>query len=399
MTRRWTYSITTMTNRLIILAVGIIGTSCGWGSSTLVADCSVISAENTDACVRMNEIQVLGTHNSYHLSPAPQLMALLGPRARDIEYTHRPLLEQLSELGIRKFELDVFADPNGGRYAQPAAFRMVSGLDPVDVQLRTPGFKVLHTQDIDYQTTCVTLVVCLTVIRDWSRANPWHVPIMVMLEAKDSTLEDPDGRGFVQPVPVGAAEFRALDAEIRSVFDDAHLLTPDDVRQGNPTLAEAIQQRGWPLLRESRGKVLFALDNTDHHRADYLSGNPTLEGRVLFVSSPPGEPSAAFIKMNEAIDQEQQIRENVRNRFLIRTRADIPTTEARSGSTTRRDAAFRSGAQYVSTDYPEPSPFGSGYLARLPGAERLPARCNPVNAPPGCRHEWLERSEQHARAR
>jgi Phosphoinositide phospholipase C, Ca2+-dependent len=80
----------------------------------------------------------------------------------------------------------------------------------------------------------------------------------------------------------------------------------------------------------------------------------------------------------------------VRNRYLIRTRADIPTDEARSGSTTRRDSAFRSGAQYVSTDYPAESPFGSGYLARLPGAENLAARCNPVNAPTGCRNEWLE---------
>ena len=35
-------------------------------------------------------------------------------------------------------------------------------------------------------------------------------------------------------------------------------------------------------------------------------------------------------------------------------------------------------------------PFGSGYLARLPGAEKLAARCNPVNAPAGCRNEWLE---------
>jgi hypothetical protein len=138
--------------------------------------------------------------------------------------------------------------------------------------------------------------------------------------------------------------------------------------------------------------VLFALDNTDHHRTEYLRGNPSLEGRVLFVSSPPGEPSAAFVKMNEAIGEgARRILETVKGRYLVRTRADVPTEEARSGSTTRREAAFRSGAQYVSTDYPEPSPFGSGYSARLPRAERLPSRCNPVTAPVGCRSEWLER--------
>jgi hypothetical protein len=356
-----------------------------------VDECSTITAQNIDNCVRLNQVQLLGTHNSYHVAPAPPILAKLGPRARDIEYSHRPLAEQLSRLGIRKFELDVFADPQGGRFTMPAAFRMVTGLDPVAPQLAEPGFKVLHTQDIDYRTTCVTLVACLTTIRDWSRSNPQHVPIMVMIEVKDSPLEDPGGVGFVTPIRVGAEELRALDGEIRRVFDDDHVITPDRVRGDHATLAAAIELAGWPPLRDARGKILFALDNTDGHRTDYLRGNPTLEGRVLFVSSTPGEPSAAFIKMNEAPgDEEERIRRQVQAGFLIRTRADIPTDEARSGATARRDAAFRSGAQYVSTDYPEPSPFGSGYIARLPGAERLAARCNPVNAPAGCRDEWLE---------
>ena len=361
------------------------------GITPAAVDCSTISQENIGDCVRINEIQVLGTHNSYHVAPAPLMLAALGQRGRDVDYTHRPLIEQLSQLGIRKFELDVFADPDGGRFASPAAFRMVDGLDPVGPELQEPGFKVLHTQDIDYRTTCVTLKACLTTIRDWSRSNRWHVPILIMIEAKDATLDDPNRVGFVTPIRVGVDEFRALDQEIRSVFDDDHIITPDRVRGRHATLAEAIQSDGWPRLGAARGRVLFALDNTDDHRTDYLRGNPSLEGRVLFVSSTPGEPSAAFIKMNEALAEEEgRIRQRVRERFLIRTRADIPTAEARSGSTTRRDAAFRSGAHYVSTDYPEPSPFGSGYRARLPGAENLAARCNPVNAPAGCRDEWLE---------
>jgi hypothetical protein len=356
-----------------------------------VQDCSRITADNSDDCVRLNQIQVLGTHNSYHIAPPASVLETLGTRARDIEYTHRPLLEQLTTLGIRKVELDVFADPEGGRFATPAAFRMVNGLDPIGPELRQRGFKVLHTPDTDYRTTCVTLKACLTTIREWSQSHRRHVPIMVMIEAKDAPSDDPNSLGFVQPLPIGVAELRALDAEIRSVFDDDHVITPDRVRGAHDTLANAIRSSGWPTLRAARGKVLFALDNTDAHRDAYLRGNRSLEGRVLFVSSAAPEPSAAFIKMNEAIgEEEERIREQVRAGFLIRTRADIPTAEARSGSTVRRDAAFRSGAQYVSTDYPEPSPFGSGYVARLPGAERRAARCNPVNAPRGCRDEWLE---------
>jgi hypothetical protein len=298
---------------------------------------------------------------------------------------------QLTALGIRQFELDVFADPEGGRFARPAALRLVKGLEPPGSELLTPGFKVLHVPDLEYRSTCTLLVSCLTAIRDWSTSHPWHVPIMIMIEVKDGALDDPEGVGYVRPLPIDAAALRALDREIRSVFADDHLVTPDRVRGRHATLAAAVQSDGWPVLRAVRGKVLFALDNTDEHRTEYLRGNPSLEGRVLFVSSMPGEPSAAFVKMNESLgDNEKLIQDNVRKRFLVRTRADVPTEEARTGSTARRDSAFRSGAQYVSTDYPEFSPFGSGYRARLPGAEETGARCNPVNAPAGCRSEWLE---------
>ena len=79
---------------------------------------------------------------------------------------------------------------------------------------------MLHTPDTDYLTTCATLVACLTEIRDWSRQNPRHVPIQIQIEAKDGARKD---ARFVVPIPIGAAEFRALDQEIRSVFDEKSL--------------------------------------------------------------------------------------------------------------------------------------------------------------------------------
>jgi len=61
----------------------------------------------------------------------------------------------------------------------------------------------------------------------------------------------------------------------------------------------------------------------------------------------------------------------------VRTRADADTEEARSGDTTRRDAALASGAHFVSTDYPVPDPRFTDYRVGIPG-EGV-ARCNPVN--------------------
>jgi hypothetical protein len=49
-----------------------------------------------------------GHHNSYHVEPRPpllQFIASIDPlAAASVEYTHRPLDEQLSELGIRQVE-------------------------------------------------------------------------------------------------------------------------------------------------------------------------------------------------------------------------------------------------------------------------------------------------------
>src|SRR5690606_28548917 len=144
-------------------------------------------------------------------------------RARNIDYTHRPLTEQLGRRGIRQIELDVFADPEGGRYATPAALRLGEGLAPVSADLAAPGFKIIHGQDVDYRTTCATLVACLTEVRNWSLGHPTHVPILVLIEAKDAPRNDPADVGYVQPLPIGALEFRALDAEIRSVFSPDQL--------------------------------------------------------------------------------------------------------------------------------------------------------------------------------
>ena len=353
-----------------------------------------------DNCMRLNHVQVLGTHNSYHKEPRPALLALISSidpaAAASFEYTHRPLDEQFGPLGIRQVELDVFADPDGGLFAVPLGPILVQGFpDPIKPELEAPGFKVLHIPDIDFETTCLTFVTCLQTIKAWSDANPGHLPLMVLVEANDDPLVLPPGvlpPGVPPPaVPVlfGARELDGIDAEIRSVFSDDQLITPDDVRGGRATLEQAVLKDGWPTLNESRGRLLFALDNTDAKRDLYIAGHPSLEGRVMFTSSPPGSPESAFVKVNEPLGNEAFIRELVGAGYIVRTRADADTFEARFGLTARRDAALASGAQFVSTDYPEPDPdFGTGYFVAIAGGTN--ARCNPVLSPPGCDSSALE---------
>jgi hypothetical protein len=344
-------------------------------------------------CVRLNQIQALGTHNSYHVQARPVLFDALVdflPELISLEYTHIPLDQQFATQGIRQIELDVFADPAGGLYANRPILALF-GDDPAGPpEMLEPGMKVLHVQDIDFETTCTTLVGCLRVIKRWSDGQRGHLPIMILIEAKDDVIPDPLNLGFVTPIPIGPTALDTIDAEIRSVFPERRLITPDKVRRKAATLEEAILTDGWPTLGKTKGKFLFALDNGGRVRDDYLAGRPNLEGRVMFASGDPGQAHAAFVKENDPLADPARIPSLIAGGYVVRTRADADTVQARTGDTTQRDAAIASGAQWVSTDYPVPDPdFGTGYQVSIPGG--APARCNPLIAPPGCRAAALER--------
>lgn len=345
-----------------------------------------------DNCLRMNEVQALGTHNSYHLQPLAYVLAALqvyNPAAAPtFVYNHRPLAEQFSSLGVRQVELDVFADTNGGLFANPLG-PFYLGLPDPQSGLGAPGLKVLHIQDIDYRTTCKTFKDCLQAVKTWSDANPGHIPIMVLVEAKDDPLAVTGLPPFTSPVAFNATQLNGIDAEIREVFGADQLITPDDVRGKRATLEEAVLKDGWPTLNETRGRVFFALDNEDAKRDLYLAGHPSLQGRVMFTSSGTGHPESAFLKLNDPVGQFAEIQAAVAAGYMVRTRADENTIEARYGLTGRRTAAIASGAQFISTDYPEPSQlFPSTYSVSIPGGD--PARCNPVFAPPGCNATKIE---------
>ncbi|KAF3763376.1 hypothetical protein M406DRAFT_323137 [Cryphonectria parasitica EP155] len=119
-----------------------------------------------------------------------------------------------------------------------------------------------------------------------------------------------------------------------------------------------------------------------------VEGRPSLEGRVVFTQSAPGEADCAFRKLNDATkgDVVATIREDVARGYWVRTRADIPIeTVVGKNVTGMRDAALRSGAQVVSTDWPAwgmSARYNVDYVVALEGGRT--ARCNPVNAPESC---------------
>jgi len=236
-------------------------------------------------------------------------------------------------------------------------------------ELDQPGLKVLHVPDFDYATTVRTFVGALRQIKTWSDANPTHVPIMVLVEVK----QDHVSPLFTKPPPFDAAALDSIDAEIQSVFKRSQIITPDSVRGTAASLRVAVTENGWPLLKDVRGKVMFALDNGGAVRDLYLNGHEMLEGRMMFASVATDNPAAAFFKMNDPVGGFKKIQALVKRGFLVRTRADAGTKEARSGDTSRRDRALASGAQFVSTDYPVANKEFSDYSVQIPnGAHRNP---------------------------
>jgi hypothetical protein len=337
----------------------------------------------------MNDVQTVGSHNSFKARIPAAVMAqirALEPKLADgLDYYHLPLAQQLDR-GVRQLELDILADPQGGRYADPKGEAWAraagerTGFDRA--AMLKPGFKVFHIPDVDYLSTCVTLVRCLRDVDRWSRAHPDHLPIMITLNAADTPSNRP---GIATPLPLdNAALLDALDAEIRTVLPGKRLITPDEVRGNAPSLREAVHSRGWPTLSLARGRIYLLLDVRSAVSDVYRAGHPSLAGRAMFGWYPEGDPESAIQIVQDPLVDGERIRNWVAEGVIVRTRTDANTVEARTRDYAKAKAAMASGAQAVSTDYypGAPDPLHAGFQVTLPGPSM--ARCNPVRVPSGC---------------
>ncbi len=97
----------------------------------------------------------------------------------------------------------------------------------------------------------------------------------------------------------------------------------------------------------------------------------------MFASVAETNAAAAWMKINDPVQDFAKIQKLVKAGFLVRTRADADLQEGKANDTGRREKAFASGAQFISTDYPEPDARHSIYQVRF--ANGMVARANPVS--------------------
>jgi len=314
--------------------------------------------------LKINQIQTLGSHNSYHKrANKPVLNFLKGlafalPKEynpKDLDYAHEPLLIQLDSFNLRSFEIDIYADPKGGQFYKRKKNNLLGKCRDCNInELKEPGFKVLHIPDIDYNTHYYTFTSMLLDFKIWSDAHPDHLPIYLMIECKEETLADNIKKlRFNNSIKYTPELCDDMDKEVRAVFGDSlnKVITPDDVRGKYKTLNAAVLAGNFPTVEEARGKFIFVVMEAGD---TYSRNHPSLKNRVMFTFSSPGQPECAFVKHDDAVENKKTIIDEVKKGYIVRTRADGPNIQNRTGDYAQQLAAFASGAQIISSDYYRP---------------------------------------------
>ncbi len=394
---------------LSIVCVIIVLQSCSSTKIKIENDMVEIPSD-----LKINQIQILGTHNSYAKKRDTVIVNFLDPiftkmmngysknmsdeqKAKWQEYHPNtssfkemlaydfpPFDEQL-DAGLRSLAIDIVYDPEGGRFSKPVIFDVLNKkgitnyLPFDDTDMDNPGFKVMHIPDLDFRSNYNTFESALIALKNWSDKNPTHTPIFIMIEAKDDVL--PVFPNSTKVLPFDEKAYQNLDAELISILGRDKIITPDDVRGNYNTLEEAVLAKNWPTLKSSLGKFMFLLLPGGAGLKDegnYLKGHPSLKGRTMFVKADIGKPHAAFLLLDNSIMREKDITAAVKKGYMVRTRSDIETYEAKINNKTRANAAFNSGAQIISTDfYQAGNAYGTDYIVRMPNNK--PVMINKIN--------------------
>lgn len=126
--------------------------------------------------LRINQIQVFMSHNSYRLKTEEKLFEELKrwkhPMCKAFlskpwDYSHTTSLDsQLSVFGMRGLELDIYHDPAGGLFYHQSGKKIIDeNTDSGIEELKKPGMKIMHIPDFDYKTHHYTFTDALQTIK------------------------------------------------------------------------------------------------------------------------------------------------------------------------------------------------------------------------------------------
>jgi hypothetical protein len=178
--------------------------------------------------LHLNDIQIIGSHNSHKKAIDPELMLMIYHEDLNLvvtlDYEHLPITEQL-DLGMRNLKLDLFYDPEGGKYTTPLGIKVIESPSYYDtVKMRQPGFKVFHIQDVDFRSHYYLFSEALKDLKKWSDVHPDHIPVIINIHLKDEVFER---EGFVHHLPFTEKSLDSMNQEITTVIGWDQLIQPD----------------------------------------------------------------------------------------------------------------------------------------------------------------------------
>jgi len=281
--------------------------------------------------VKLNEIAILGTHNSYQrLATAETRFAMniidtitfkkAGLNTFDFEMD--TLTEQL-EMGVRNVEIDI------------------ETLDKDD----KIEFKVTHNSIVDNASSAYDFTKALQEIKMWSDNNPGHIPVIVIVEPKSFVIEINGMKKF-------SLEYaKELDKIVEETLGDS-LLTPEDMLRDYQSFKEMRENDDWISLKEAQGKILVLLHDCDVTES-YIALDETIKTQKMFPMlryDDRNETYTSFILENDAFRANERKAENINeSNLIVRTRADVYPDY----SDERYEVIETCGSQIITTDFPE----------------------------------------------
>lgn len=283
-----------------------------------------------EAGMKFNEMSFLGTHNSYQTAPIEETRELFRSfealsfgiyNSEAIEFYSETLTQQLN-CGLRSFEIDIETFDRDG-----------------DI-----SFTCMHSPYFEMSTSCYDFSLALKEIALWSDNNPGHLPITIIIEPKSVFLPLEDMKFFSFDYAL------ALDETLREGLGDK-LFTPADMLRDYESFGEMRAADDWCEVKDMLGKVVVLLHDCGATE-DYIAIDESVKTQAMFPMLREGDADrdcASFILCNKP-EQLLKIKDEVigEKKIMVRTRAD----SFASATDKRRDDAFASGANIISTDYP-----------------------------------------------
>ena len=279
--------------------------------------------------VKINEIAIIGTHNSYQLLPTPQrrlhqkILNILynGEKGTKYKFEMDTYTEQL-EHGIRNLEIDIEAVDKNGEIS----------------------FVVSHEPIKDNTSSAYDFAEGLREIAMWSDHNPNHLPVYLLIEPKGNVPSVCHMQNF-------SIEYaKELDKIPREVLGEK-LLTPVQIMGNYKTLGEMRMADDWPTLEEAAGKIIVLLHPCDVTE-EYINLDTTLSSQAMFPmlrTQDVDRDCASFILDNEPQEAKENNKKTVDEKnLMVRTRADSYP----KFSDERYAFANECGSHIITTDYP-----------------------------------------------